>query len=146
MHTRQLVAGAALALLLAIESCSATARVTKKELFHILHRDGMSTSLEPKTEIHSLGKVLIANHWYSLFFYAHVTPATKHGLYRILILNDKKIYVGGIMVDDGINCQIDKFKVICDDWHHVPYTLLNFEEKYLVELVTTGRADENFWK
>ncbi len=146
MDVRKLATAAVLTILISIQPHNAFARVTKKQLFYILHRDGITSSLEPFTKIHSLGRIFIGNQWYSLFFYDHVTRQTQHGSYRILILNDREEYIGGFNVDDGVNCRVLRRTVRCDDAHNIPYTLLDFTEKYVAERVTTGRADENFWK
>jgi hypothetical protein len=127
-------------------SGKAAGTVTKQQLFRILARDGISNSLKPRTKISSMGRVFLKGHWYSFFYYDHVTPSSQHGTYRILILNDKQIYVGGFNVDDGVNCRIRAARITCDDDNNEPFTLIDFRSKYVVRHITTGKADENFWK
>jgi hypothetical protein len=122
------------------------ARVTRQELYDILKRDGISNSLEPETKIHSIGKMLLKGRWYSFFYYDHVTRETQHGLYRILILDDRKRFIGGFEVVDGTDCKIREIKVICFDDKRVYYAMLDFREKYLIDIVTNRGSDDNFWK
>ena len=106
----------------------AVARVTVKELFSILKRDGISNSLEPKTRITSIGRILLSGRWFSFFFYDHVTPATKHGLRRILVLDDKKRYIGGYMVQEYGNCVFRPLVLMCEGEDRTLWVALDFRD------------------
>ena len=106
----------------------AFARVTVKELFYILKRDGISNSLEPRTRITSIGRILLGGRWFSFFFYDHVTPATKHGLRRILVLDDKKRYVGGYMVQEYGNCVFRSSVLMCEGEDRTLWVALDFKD------------------
>jgi hypothetical protein len=125
---------------------AACARVTVKQLYTILERDGISNSLTPDTKITSIGRVIIKNRWYSFFYFDHVTRETQHGLYRILILNDRRQYIGGYMMPDSHNCKFRKLLLICDDDNEVPHTVLDLSDGKLPARVTIDGYDTNFEK
>jgi hypothetical protein len=106
----------------------AGARVTVKELFYILKRDGISNSLEPDTRITSIGRIMLGGRWFSFFFYDHVTPATKHGLRRILVIDDKKRYIGGYMVEEYGNCVFRPSVMMCEGEDHKLRVALDFKD------------------
>jgi hypothetical protein len=125
---------------------SAFAKVNIKQLFYILQRDGISNSLEQYTHINSIGKVLLKGHWFSFFHFDHVTRETQHGLYRILILNDRRQYIGGYMMPDSHNCKFRKLLLICDDDNEVPHAVLDLSDGKLPARVTIDGYDTNFEK
>ncbi|UVO52961.1 hypothetical protein [Sphingomonas sp. SUN039] len=104
------------------------ARVTVKELFYILKRDGISNSLEPWTRITSIGRIVLSGRWYSFYFYDHVTPATNHGLRRILVLDDQKRYVGGYMVQEYGNCVFRPSVLMCEGEDRKLWVALDFKD------------------
>lgn len=106
----------------------AIARVTVRGLFYILKRDGISNSLEPETQISSIGRIRLNGRWFSFFFYDHVTPATKHGLRRILVLDDRKRYIGGYMAEEYENCKFRRSVLMCEDRERNLRVALDFKD------------------
>jgi len=123
-----------------------SAKVSAKELFYVLKRDGIYNSLEPETRISSLGRILLRDRWYSLFYYDHVTPATKHGLRRILILNDRKRYIGGYNVEESDNCRLIPPRLICDNLWGKNKVTLDFSSGKIPRFVSIDGMDVTFAK
>jgi hypothetical protein len=119
----------------------AVTRITVKELFYILKRDGISNSLEPETRVSSIGRILLNGRWFSFFLYDHFMPATKHGLRRILLLDDKKRYLGGYMVEEVGNCKFGRSRLMCEDENGKLQLALDFSGGHLPLKTVIGGYD-----
>lgn len=65
---------------------------------------------------------------------------------RLLILNDRRQYIGGYMLDSGHDCQIRGKKVICDnDRGGLEVAMDLTSEKFLARAAVLG-GDSNFEK